>query len=105
MEAWHRNERSVQMASIVFDADELKAVVDVAVDAALRRMQDERPRDDDGAVLLDKRTAAKRLGVSVSTLDRLREKKGLPCVKVDSKVLFRPASLDVWAAQNEQIGG
>lgn len=92
------------MASIVFDADELKAVVDVAVEAALRRMRDEQPKDDEGAILLDKRSAARKLGVSVSTLDRLRE-KGLPAIKVDSKVLFRPASLDEWAAQNEQIGG
>lgn len=92
------------MASVVFEADELRSVVDMAVEAAVRRMRDEQPQDEVGAILWDKRTAAKRIGVSVSTLDRLRD-RGLPCIKVEGKVLFRPSSLDAWAAQNETTGG
>ena len=44
------------------------------------------------------------MGVSPSTLDRLRREAGLPAVKLDGLVLFRPASLDAWAAARETEG-
>lgn len=88
------------MASVVFDTSEFDGLIQKAVDVAIQRMKDERPKDEAGTILWDKREAAKRLGVSVSTLDRLRN-QGLPAVKIDGKVLFRPKSLDCWAASNE----
>lgn len=76
-------------------------VIQAAVDAALRRLHAERPTDDAGKILMSKVEAAQALGVSISTVDRLRRDSGLPAVKLDGLVLFRPASLDEWAAARE----
>ena len=45
--------------------------------------------------------AAKSLGVSRRTLDRLN-KRGLPCVRVGSRVMYRPEALAEWAARHEE---
>ena len=93
------------MVSVVFDASELDGLIQRAVEAAIQRMEEKRPKDDEGAILWDRPTAADKLGVSTTTLDRLRKTAGLPAVKLDGKVLFSPTSLASWAAQHEQIGG
>jgi len=50
---------------------------------------------------LSKREAAAALGVSQSTIDRLRREAGLPAVQLEGRVMFRPAALDAWAASRE----
>lgn len=82
------------------DPADFAPLIDAAVDAAIRRLDAQRPRDGAGRVLVNKREAAEVLGVSEATVDRLR-KAGLPCVKLDGKVLFRPAALEAWAAARE----
>jgi len=47
------------------------------------------------------RQAAKRLGVSVSTLERLTKAGEIPRVKVGNVVLYRAATLDAWLASRE----
>ena len=91
---------------IVFDEDALRPLVHLAVAEALERMEKERAKltVEDRRVLLTKAEAARALGVSPSTLDRLRREAGLPAVKLDGLVLFRPASLDAWAAARETEG-
>ena len=83
------------------DPAEFREVIDAAVSEAVRRLQTERHTDGAGRILLSKAEAAQALGVSPSTLDRLRRDAGLPAVKLDGLVLFRPASLDEWAAARE----
>jgi len=91
---------------IHLDAETLKPIIQAAVDAAVRRLQDERARDDDGQVLWDKpRTGEEMGGVSESTVDRWRKEAGLPFVKIDGKVLFRPSALEAWAAARESKEG
>ena len=91
---------------IQFDQDTLRPMVQLAVAEALERMEAERAKliVEDRRVLLTKAEAARALGVSPSTLDRLRREAGLPAVKLDGLVLFRPASLDAWAAARESEG-
>jgi excisionase family DNA binding protein len=86
---------------IEFDRDELRPLIQLAVDEAIERMREERLSDHAGRVLLNKREAAEALGVSQSTLDRLRREAGLPSVKLDGLVLFRPEALQQWAAEKE----
>jgi excisionase family DNA binding protein len=85
------------MASVVFDADEVRPVIEKAVDEAVRWLRDENPKDDSGRILLTKREAAATLGVSEATVDRLRKEKGLPCVKLDGRAMFRSSNLGQWA--------
>ena len=92
------------MASFVFDMSELDDVISKAVDATVRRIAARQPKDAAGRVLLTKQEAADALGVSPATLDRLR-KAGLPAVKLDGKVLFRPEGLRAWAAAQESVNG
>ena len=91
---------------IQFDEDALRPLVHLAVAEALDRMEAERAKliDEGRRVLLTKTEAARALGVSPSTLDRLRREAGLPAVKLDGLVLFRPTSLDAWAAARETEG-
>ncbi len=91
-------------SSVMIDPGDFREVIQQAIEEAFREMEARRSRDESGAVLWDKRTAARELGMSTSTLDRLRG-KGLPHVKLDGKVWFRPSSLDAWAAQHETTGG
>lgn len=86
---------------IEFHPDVLQPVIELAVETAVRRLQAERPTDADDRVLLCKQQAADALGVSPSTVDRLRQDAGLPCVKLDGRVLFRPEALRAWAAARE----
>ena len=88
---------------IEFDHETLRPLVHLAVAEALERMEADRAKfiDEGRRVLLTKAEAARALGVSPSTLDRLRREAGLPAVKLDGLVLFRPASLDAWAAARE----
>jgi excisionase family DNA binding protein len=86
---------------IEFDRDELRPLIQLAVDEAIERMREERLSDHAGRVLLNKREAAEALVVSQSTLDRLRREAGLPSVKLDGLVLFRPEALQQWAAEKE----
>ena len=86
---------------IHLDPETLQPIIEAAVDSALRRLRDEQHTDDAGKVLLTKAEAAQTLGVSASTLDRLRREAGLPCVKLDGLALFRPESLRAWAAARE----
>ena len=87
--------------NINFDTADLRPVIDAAVETALARLEAERLRDEHGRILLTKREASEALGISPSTLDRLRREHGLPAVKIDGLVLFRPAALDAWAAERE----
>jgi len=82
------------------DPTEFSDVIQAAVDAAVRRLLDERATTEPDKILVDKPGAAEILSVSVSTVDRLR-KEGLPCITLDGRVLFRRASLDAWAAARE----
>jgi len=90
------------MMRLEIDHDELRPLIDQAVDAAVRRLEDERPTDQAARVLLTKREASEALGVSESTIDRLRRDAGLPFLKLDGKVLFRPEALKEWAAAKEE---
>lgn len=86
--------------NIHIDPETFRPVIDQAVDAAIRRIAAERPKDRTGKVLLTKPEAAEVMGVSPSTLDRWR-KAGLPTVKLDGLVLFRPEALRAWAEAQE----
>jgi excisionase family DNA binding protein len=48
------------------------------------------------------RIAAAKLGVSESTLDRLRKAGRIPFVKLDGAILYRIASLDQFLLEAEQ---
>ena len=90
------------MVSLALDVREFEGIIQQTVNAAIREWEQQRPRDEEGRILLTKREAAKRLGVSEKTLDRWRESEGLPCVKFGSgKPMFRPESLDQWVANRE----
>lgn len=86
---------------IDLDPSEFSELIQSAADAAVRRLAEERPTDETGRVLLTKAEAAKTLSMSSATLDRLRRDAGLPCLKLDGLVLFRPESLDAWAKERE----
>ena len=90
------------MPNIHFDPNEFSPIVDMAVEAAVRQLRNERSGGETGRILLNKKEAAVALGVSPSTLDRLRREAGLPSVKLDGLVLFRPEALREWAAENER---
>lgn len=90
--------------NLYVDPSEFREVIEKAVEVTVRRMRDESPKDADGRILLTKAEAAEALGVSPATVDRLR-KAGLPAVKLDSLVLFRPEALRSWAAANETSVG
>ncbi len=90
------------MPEIHLDPAEFSPIIEMAVEATLRRLREERPTDQAGRILLSKQQAAEALGVSPSTIDRLRREVGLPCVKLNGLVLFRPEALRQWATKNEQ---
>lgn len=48
------------------------------------------------------RQAAAKLGISESTLDRLRKAGRIPFVKLDGAILYRVASLEQFLLQAEQ---
>jgi len=48
------------------------------------------------------RVAASKLGISESTLDRLRKAGRIPFVKLDGAILYRIASLDAFLLESEQ---
>lgn len=48
------------------------------------------------------RFAAAKLGISESTLDRLRKAGRIPFVKLDGAILYRVASLDQLLLKSEQ---
>ncbi|MFM8531548.1 MAG: helix-turn-helix domain-containing protein [Ilumatobacteraceae bacterium] len=48
------------------------------------------------------RVAAAKLGISESTLDRLRKAGRIPFVKLDGATLYRVASLDQFLLESEQ---
>ena len=87
--------------NVRIETAEFTPIIEQVVDSAIAKMRKERPADDSGKVLLDKKAASEVLSVSVSTVDRLRRKAGLPCVRLDGLVLFRPESLKAWAAARE----
>jgi predicted DNA-binding transcriptional regulator AlpA len=88
--------------NIHLDPETFRPLIDQAVSAALAKLQAERPKDQAGRILLTKPEAAEALGVSPSTLDRMR-KAGLPALKLDGLVLFRPEALRQWAAEREGV--
>ena len=52
------------------------------------------------------RQAAAKLGISVSTLERLTKAGEIPRVKVGNTVVYRVASLDAWLKSRESyLGG
>ena len=63
-------------------------------------------RDDGGEagepLAVRPRIAAAKLGVSESTLDRLRKAGRIPFVKLDGAILYRVASLDQFLLESEQ---
>ena len=58
--------------------------------------------DDGEPIGLRPAEAAARLGISVTTLYRLRIAGHIPFVKLDGAVLFRVASLDQFLLEREQ---
>ena len=54
--------------------------------------------------LLDARTCAGRLGISLSLLRRLTAKGSLPHVRIQRRVLFRPQALERFVAELERQG-
>ena len=48
------------------------------------------------------RIAAAKLGISESTLDRLRKAGRIPFVKLEGAILYRVASLDQFLLESEQ---
>ena len=90
------------MPDIHLDPAEFAPIVEMAVEAAVRRLRDEKRCDKPGRILLNKKEAAEALGVSPSTIDRLRQTAGLPSVKLDGLVLFRPEALRERAERNER---
>ena len=86
--------------NITLDPSEFVPLIEQTVDAAVRRLLDERATTKPDKILVDKPGAAEILSVSVSTVDRLR-KEGLPFIALDNRVLFRRASLEKWAAARE----
>ena len=87
---------------IEFDEETLKPILKLAAAEVLAQRLESAKIGAAGQILVDKRGAAEILSVSVSTVDRLR-KEGLPYVKIDGKVLFRPTALEAWAAAREEI--
>lgn len=88
--------------NVTLDPSEFSDVIQAAVDAAIRRLQAEQHTDVAGRILLGKIEASRALGVSASTIDRLRRDAGLPAIKLNNGlVLFRPESLKKWAAEHE----
>ena len=63
-------------------------------------------KDDDGEagepLAVRPRVAAAKLGISESTLDRLRKAGRVPFVKLDGAILYRVASLDKFLLEAEQ---
>lgn len=49
-------------------------------------------------VLIDEKTAARRLGVSVSHLGNLRRRGGIPYVRVGAVIRYDVRALDEWIA-------
>jgi len=49
----------------------------------------------DTELLIDERTAARRMGLSPRSLFSLR-RKGLPHIKIGSRVLYSPSDLRAW---------
>lgn len=89
------------MSRLLLDPADFAGVIDTAVEAMAQRLESTRPTDSAGHILMSKRQAAAALGVSEATVDRWRAEAALPFVKIDGKVLFRPASLDEWAKARE----
>lgn len=61
--------------------------------------------DDDHAgepLAVRPRIAAAKLGISESTLDRLRKAGRIPFVKLDGAILYRVASLNHFLLETEQ---
>jgi len=84
------------------EKEDLGPLVELVVAETLERVEEERRKlGEPQRVLLSKREAAQALGVSQSTIDRLRREAGLPAVQLDGRVMFRPAALDAWAASRE----
>ncbi len=83
-----------------FDVNDFRPLIESVIEITLRRIQSEQPRDASGRVLLSKKEAARVLGISEATLDRLR-KAGLPAVKLNGLCMFRPEALKAWAASRE----
>ena len=54
--------------------------------------------------LIDERTAARRLSVSVSTMANLR-KRGMPHKRLGNRVLYDPDALREWAKNVVEVAG
>lgn len=70
-------------------------------DDLLRQIVEEKiaemlPQQQDTKENMNKSEAAKYLGVSRNTLDKLIETKGLPVKRVDGRYIFRRQALDNW---------
>lgn len=87
--------------NLYIDANEFAPIIEQAVDAAIARILSERVENADGPILLSKAKAAEEMSASASTIDRWRREEGLPFVKLNGLVMFRPESLRAWAAEKE----
>jgi excisionase family DNA binding protein len=56
-------------------------------------------------LLLSARETARALSVSERTLFTLTKERGLPCVRIGSRVMYRPEAVNAWLAEREQGGG
>ena len=87
---------------IHLDAETLQPIIQATVETAIRRLQAERATTEPDRILVDKPGAGDVLSVSVSTIDRWRREEGLPFVKLNGLVMFRPEALREWAAEKEK---
>ena len=53
-------------------------------------------------LLISEPEAAKMLSVCERTLFNLREDKGIPFVRVRSRIMYRVSALEKWLEKNEQ---
>lgn len=90
--------------SLNVDPSDFKEVIQLTVKEAIQEAEARRFKDATGQILLSKAEAAKALAVSEATIDRLRA-KGLPSVKLDGRVMFRPEALRRWAKESETVVG
>ncbi len=87
--------------NVILDPSEFEPLIRQTIETFLARLRDEMSTAEHDRILLNKAEAATTLGMSQSTVDRLRRVAGLPCVKLNGKAMFRPEALREWAEGRE----
>lgn len=63
----------------------------------------QQPADADSRILIDEIEAAEKLGLSPKTLYNMRRAGQLPFVRARGRIMYRVASLEKWAEQQERV--